>query len=109
MAYDENLATRIEGHIGEHPGMSSRKMFGGVGFMLQGNMAVGIHKDALMVRINPEEHEEALNEPGVSEFGMSGRSMRGWIEVDAETITQDDVLGRWIDRGMEFAGSLPPK
>lgn len=110
MAYDETLATRIEDHIGDHPQVTSKKMFGGVGFMLQGNMAVGIHKDALMVRIDPDEHEAVLTEPGVSEFGMARRApMRGWIEVDAETIADDITLGRWIDRGMEFAASLSPK
>lgn len=110
MAYDETLEQRIEDHIGDHPAIVSKKMFGGVGYMLQGNMAVGIHKDGLMVRVAPDDHERVLTEPGTSEFGMTGkRPMRGWIVVDAETIADDDALGRWIEQGMEFAASLPPK
>jgi TfoX/Sxy family transcriptional regulator of competence genes len=110
MAYDENLASRIEDHIGNHPGLTSHKMFGGVGYMLQGNMAVGIRNDSLIVRVDPAEHDSSLAEPGTSEFGMPGRQpMRGWIEVDAEAIGSDATLGEWIDRGMKFAGTLPPK
>lgn len=110
MAYDETLADRIEAHIADHPAVTSRKMFGGIGYMLHGNMAVGIHDDSLMVRIDPDEHEAALSEPGVSGFGMPGRKpMRGWLEVDAEHLAGDGALERWIARGMQFAGSLPPK
>jgi len=110
MAYDKDLASRIEDHIGDHPGLTSNKMFGGVGYILQGNMAVGIRHDSLIVRIDPAEHETALAEPGTSEFGMPGRkSMQGWIQVDAETISDNGTLGMWIDRGMGFAGTLPPK
>lgn len=110
MAYDETLAARIENHIGDHPAVTSRKMFGGVGYMLQGNMAVGIHNDSLMVRLDPADHEAALTEPGVSEFGMPGRKpMRGWIEVAADTIADDRILASWVDRGMAFAESLPAK
>ena len=109
MAYDEHLATRIEDQIGDHPAVTSRKMFGGIAYMLQGNMAVGIHNDGLMVRIPREEHDNAVNEPGVREFDMTGKRMRGWVVVDSATIADDQTLAQWIDRGMEFAGSLPPK
>lgn len=110
MAYDEILAARIEDHIGDHPVVVYKKMFGGVGYMLQGNMAVGIHNDALIVRLLADEHDDALAEPGTSEFGMSGKKpMRGWIEVGADTIADGKVLAAWIDRGMKCAGSLPPK
>ena len=109
MAYSEELERRIHDHIGDHPAVSDRKMFGGVAFMLQGNMAVGIHKDGLMVRLSPDEHESALAEPGAREFDMTGRPMRGWLVIDAETIADDATLGAWIDRGMDFAASLPPK
>lgn len=109
MAYDEGLAARIREHIGDHPTVVEKKMFGGVAYMFQGNMAVGVHKDSLMVRLGPDDHDKAMEEPGVSEFDLTGRSMRGWIVVDAEAITDEPTLGAWIDRGMKHAGSLPPK
>ena len=109
MAYDEDLALRIDAHIGDHPAVTSRKMFGGIAYMLAGNMAVGIHKNSLMVRVPPDEHEAILGEPGVSSFGMGEKTMRGFILVDSLTVGDDDVLGSWIDRGMEFAATFPPK
>ncbi len=109
MAYEEALASRIRDHLGHDPSIAEKKMFGGVAYMLKGNMAVGIHGDGLMVRLDPDEHESALAEPGVGEFGMAGRRMRGWVVVDAETVADDDVLATWIERGLNYAGSLPEK
>lgn len=109
MAYDENLAIRIEGHIGDHPAVTPRKMFGGVAYMLRGNMAVGVHKDSLMVRVPPEEHEAILGEDGVSTFSMGEKSLRGFVLVESATVADDAVLGSWIDRGMGFAATFPPK
>ena len=84
-------------------------MFGGVAYLLEGNMAVGIHKDSLMVRVGPDGHEEALSQPGVSVFDITGRPMKGWILVDAENVADEESLGTWIDRGLDFAATLPPK
>ncbi|HEX9847461.1 MAG TPA: TfoX/Sxy family protein [Acidimicrobiia bacterium] len=109
MAYDETLAVRIRDHLGDDPAIVEKKMFGGVAFMYQGNMAVGTHKDGLMVRVDPDEHESALGEAGVREFDMTGRSMKGWVVVDAEAIADDPSLASWIERGVDYAGSLPPK
>ena len=109
MAYDESLAGRIRSHIGDHPAVTEKKMFGGVAYMLQGNMAVGIHKDSLMVRVPSEDHDSILGEPGVSDFDLTGKKMRGWVLVGAEAIADEASLEGWINRGMDFAGSLPPK
>ena len=109
MAYDEALADRVREKLSENPEISERKMFGGIAFMLSGNMAVGVSKDDLMVRIDPDDQDEALAEPGVRVFDMTGRSMKGWILVAPEAIDEDSGLQRWIETGLDFAGSLPPK
>ena len=84
-------------------------MFGGIAFMLSGNMAVGVNKDDLMVRIDPDDHDEALAQPGVRVFDMTGRPMKGWILVAPEATEDDTDLQRWVEAGLDFAGSLPPK
>lgn len=109
MAYDETLAARIRDHLGDDPSIAEKKMFGGVAYMLHGNMAVGVHKNGLMVRLDADDHEAALAEPGVSEFDLTGRPMRGWVVVGADAISDDSSLASWIERGVEYAGSLPPK
>jgi len=109
MAYDETLAERIRDQLATHPAVTERKMFGGIAFMLAGNMAVGVSKEELMVRVDPEEHESLLEQPGVREFDLSGRPMRGWILVAPSKTTSDDGLARWIERGIGFAATLPPK
>jgi TfoX/Sxy family transcriptional regulator of competence genes len=109
MAYDEALAARVRDHLTGHPGITERKMFGGVAFMKSGNMAVGVSKEELMVRVDPQDHEGLLGEPGVHEFDLSGRPMKGWILVAPSATSLDLDLERWIDRGLGFAGSLPPK
>ena len=109
MAYDEALADRVREKLSENPEIRERKMFGGIAFMLSGNMAVGVSKGDLMVRIDPDDQDEALAEPGVRVFDMTGRSMKGWILVAPEAIDEDSGLQRWIETGLDFAGSLPPK
>ena len=109
MAYDEALAGRVRERLSDNPEISERKMFGGIAFMLSGNMAVGVSKDDLMVRIDPDEQDEALAQPSVRVFDMSGRPMKGWILVAPEATEEDSGLHRWIEAGLDFAGSLPPK
>lgn len=109
MAYDEALAERVRGEIADDPGVIEKKMFGGVAFMLHGNMAVGVSRDDLMVRVGPDDHEAALSRPGVRDFDMSGRPMRGWILVAGDSVAVDEDLIAWIEVGMSFASSLPPK
>jgi TfoX/Sxy family transcriptional regulator of competence genes len=109
MAYDEALASRVRETLGDNPEISERQMFGGIAFMLSGNMAVGVSKDDLMVRIDPDDQDEALAQPSVRVFDMTGRPMKGWILVAPEATEDDADLQRWVEAGLDFAGSLPPK
>ena len=109
MAYDEALAERIRGQLAGHPAITERKMFGGIAFMLGGNMAVGVSGPDLMVRVDPADHDALLGQDEVRVFDLSGRSMKGWILVGPAATDTETRLGEWIDRGLDFAGSLPPK
>ena len=109
MAYDEGLAQRIRDVLGEQPRLVEKKMFGGVGFMIHGNMACGVHKDALIVRVGPEGYEEALAKPHTRPFDMTGRPMKGWVMVTPDGYESDEVLEDWVQQGLDFALSLPAK
>ena len=111
MAYDEVLAERIRELIGARPGVVEKKMFGGLGWMLGGNMAVGVMSThALLVRMEPGEVDAALREPHVHEFGREGaKPMTGFVVVEPEGVETDEALARWIDIGAARAASLPPK
>lgn len=109
MAFDEHLAQRIRDVVGSEPGIDEKKMFGGLAVLLDGNMAVGVSGDELMVRVGTEDFEESLTHDGVRPFDMSGKRMKGWILVGGQGIAEDEDLKRWVMTGMDFAGSLPPK
>ena len=110
MAYDEVLAERVRELMGARPGVVERKMFGGLGFMVGGNMAVCVATDELLVRIDPEEVPAALDEPHVGQFGREGaKPMTGFVTVEAAGIEDEADLARWVDTGAERAASLPPK
>ena len=109
MAFDESLAARIRDALARKKGVVEKKMFGGVGFLLHGNMLVGVWKDSLIVRLGPEEGEEALNEPHVKEFDITGRAMKGWVLVAPEGIECDDELSGWMQRAIKFIAKLPAK
>ena len=109
MAYDEGLATRVRELIGGEPGLAEKKMFGGLAMLLDGNMAVGVHGDDLIVRTDPGQHEALLTEPGVHPFDLTGRPMKGWLMVAADGCAEDGELRRWVGRGVAFARSLPAK
>jgi TfoX/Sxy family transcriptional regulator of competence genes len=111
MAYDEQLAARVSELIHQRPGVSERKMFGGMGWTIGGNMACAIMRhDHLVVRIAPEEVEEALSEPHVHEFGRPGsKPMKGFVMIDPEALADDMELARWVDRGAERASAMKPK
>ena len=109
MAYDEALASRVRATLGDNPAISERQMFGGIAFMLAGNMAIGVSKDDLMVRIDPDDQDEALAQPNVRILDMTGRPMKGWILVAPEATEDDADLQGWVEAGLDFAGSLPPK
>jgi TfoX/Sxy family transcriptional regulator of competence genes len=109
MAYDTGLAGRIRAELGQLPDLVEKKMFGGVGFLLRGNMACGVHGDDLIVRVGPEEYERALTRPHTRPFDMTGRPMAGWVMVAAQGCTTDGDLKAWIRQGVAFARSLPAK
>jgi TfoX/Sxy family transcriptional regulator of competence genes len=91
------------------PALEEKKMFGGVGFLVAGNMACGVNKRDLIVRVGPEAYEQALGEEHTKEFDMTGRPMRGWVVIESAGYESDDDLQAWIQRGVEFARSLPAK
>ncbi len=93
----------------EGPEIVEKKMFGGVGFLLQGNMACGILNDDLIVRVGPEQYEEALAEAHARPFDITGRPMTGWVMVAPAGYAEDEDLDRWVQQGLAFAGSLPAK
>lgn len=109
MAYDEKLAERVRRALAGREGLSERKMFGGIAFMLWGNMCCGIVGDQLMVRVGPERHDDALSQPHARPMDFSGRPMRGMVYVGADGLATDDALGRWLERGLDFAATLPAK
>jgi hypothetical protein len=109
MAYNTGLADDIRARIGSHPGLTEREMFGGIAFMINGNMAVGVSGEELMVRVGKDAHDEAVALPGARMFDMSARPMRGWVSVAPDGFATDDDFDGWIDRGVSFAETLPPK
>ena len=109
MVYDEGLAQRIREYLIETSGVSEKRMFGGIAFMVNGNMTVGVVKDDLMVRVGKDYYDQALQEDFTREMDFTGRPLRGMIFVSAEGISDDNVLHYWINRGLEFTQTLPPK
>lgn len=109
MAYDEDLASRVQTLLAGQEQLGERKMFGGLAFLLAGNMAVGLSGDELMVRLGREDADAALDEPGVGPFDKTGRRMTGWVLVAPERTAADEDLRAWVARGTAFARSLPPK
>jgi TfoX N-terminal domain len=109
MAYDEDLANRVREQLAGERAVTEKAMFGGLAFLLAGNMAVGLSGDELMVRVGPEAGDDALAEPHTRPFDMTGRPMKGWILVAPEGLGSDAELSSWVGRGVAFARSLPPK
>ena len=109
MAFSESLADRIRHVLSRKRGIVEKKMFGGVGFLLSGNICVGVWKTSLIVRLDPEQYDEALAQPHVREFDITGRAMRGWVLVEADGIDNDQELRDWIDRSLKFVAGLPAK
>jgi TfoX/Sxy family transcriptional regulator of competence genes len=110
MAFSEALAERIRQRLARRKNVEEKKMFGGVGFLLNGNLLVGVRKDSLLVRLGPEQSDEALQESHVSEFKITGRgTMKAWVVVGLEGVEDDDQLDGWIQRALRFVGKLPGK
>ena len=109
MAYDEGLAHRVGEVLAARADIIEKKMFGGVGYLLDGNMACGVHGDRLIVRVGPERYAHAQAQPHTREFDLTGRPMKGWITVGPEGYESAEELAAWVEQGLDFAGSLPPK
>ena len=109
MAFNEELALRLRQALGEQNGVTERKMFGGLCFMVHGNMLGGVMGDEIIVRVGAERYEDALNQPHAREMDFTGRPMRGFVVVASEGIASEERLNEWVQRGVQFATSLPPK
>jgi TfoX/Sxy family transcriptional regulator of competence genes len=109
MAYDEALADRVRDVLAARADLTERKMFGGIAFMIGGNMAVGVIDDDLMVRLDPADAEKALDEPHTRPMDFTGRPMKGMLFVDSAGTATDEDLAGWTEAGADFAASLPPK
>lgn len=109
MAFDERLAERIRGSLGRRKGLAEKKMFGGIAFLLNGNMCVGVHKSELIVRLAPEETDAALAQLHTRRFDLTGRPMKGWILVEQAGLNTDAKLGKWVQVAAKYAAALPAK
>lgn len=110
MAIDEELAARVRDLLADEPGVEEKRMFGGLAFLVNGNMAVGASgQGGLLVRVPPDDTESLLGGEGVTPMVMREREMRGWLRVSGEAVQTSDRLEAWVRRGAEHARSLPPK
>ena len=108
MAYNLKLAERIRSEMGDLPYVE-KKMFGGVGFLVHGNMAIGVYKEDMIVRLAAEKHDTFLKKTGAKIFDITGRSMKGWLMVEPDGYKTVKQLSGWVKEGVEFALTLPPK
>jgi TfoX/Sxy family transcriptional regulator of competence genes len=110
MAYDEDLADRIRVAVQHVSGVSEKKMFGGHAFLVGGHMAVAASsKGGLMLRCDPAQTDALSERPGAGPFEMRGKEVDGWLRVEADAVSSDESLGRWVEIGVDFAQTLPPK
>ena len=110
MAYDADLADRVREVVHSEPGLTEKRMFGGLAFLIHGHMAVSASRQGgLLLRVDPAETESLVNEPHVGRFQMRGREMDGWLRVDTQAVETEGDLRRWVSRGVTYARSLPPK
>jgi TfoX/Sxy family transcriptional regulator of competence genes len=109
MAYSKSLADRIRWLLRSNRNLEEKKMFGGVGFLLNGNMLVGVWKSSLIVRLGPEQGTEALKQPHAKEFDVTGRPMKGWVMVEPDGLDSDSELANWIEQAKRFVETLPAK
>lgn len=109
MPYDEALAARVRQVLGRRRGVGEKKMFGGLAFLLNGNMCCGVSDDRLMVRVGPDAYDEALSRPHAREMDFTGRPLRGFVYVEPRGVKSDAALAGWVEDGVRFARSLPAK
>ena len=109
MPENKVLVERIRSVLANQKGIVEKKMFGGISFMLNGNLACGVLGDEMIVRVGPDGYEDAMLQPNTRTFDFSGKAMKGWITVKAEGCTKDSDIRAWVRRGTEYAATLPPK
>lgn len=110
MSYDEQLAARLRDVLGAEPGLTEQAMFGGLGFLVNGNMAVAASANGgLLLRCHPERTEEMIATDGVARMEMRGRPMGGWLRVAPDVVDTDEALEHWVEVGLSYARSLPAK
>ena len=110
MAYDEDLANRIRELVSGEQGLTEKRMFGGLAFLIDGNMSVSASgQGGLLLRVDPDETDALLSKPHAQPFEMRGRVMKGWVRVDTEGLRTKRQLERWVARGVAYARSLPSK
>ena len=109
MAFNDALATRIADVLSERSDIEEKRMFGGIAFMVGGHMCCGVAGDRLMLRVGPERHAEALEQPHVLPMDFTGRPMKGYVFVEPEGVATKSALKRWVGLGVEFVGTLPPR
>jgi TfoX/Sxy family transcriptional regulator of competence genes len=109
MAFDENLADRVRTAVAHKKGIEEKKMFGGLGFLLHGNMLVAVWKDMLIARIGKEQAEKALREPHVKKMDITGKPMTGWVMVRPNGLTDDGAVNDWVQHALRFVSRLPTK
>ena len=109
MPYNVELASRVREILKRRPRLEEKKMFGGVGFLVNGNMACGVHGEGLIVRVAPEKHAQLLTRPHTRPFDLTGKPMKGWLIVEAGGWKTEAGLKAWVKEGLEFAVSLPVK
>ena len=110
MAYDEDLADRLRELVQGENGVTEKRMFGGLAFLINGNMAVSASgQGGLLLRVDPAETDELVAEPNARRFEMRGREMDGWLRIDTDGLSSDRQLEQWVARGVAYARSLPPK
>jgi hypothetical protein len=110
MAYDEDLADRLREILGPEPGLTEKRMFGGLAFLLDGHMAVAAgSRGGLLLRVDPADHDRLTAEEHVEPFEMRGRPMKGWLDVGVGALTDDASLRAWVALGVDYVRTLPPK
>ena len=110
MAYDVDLADRLRERLASRPDVVEKRMFGGVAFLVNGHMAVGASsRGGLLLRVEPARTESLLTHPRAEPFVMRGRPMAGWLRIDIDGAASDDELNRWVEHGLAYVATLPPK
>jgi hypothetical protein len=110
MAYDEQLAERVREVVQDESGLTEKRMFGGLAFLVHGHLAVSASgRGGLLLRVDPADTERLVRPPTVRRFVMRGREMDGWLHVDPAAVETDETLHEWVRRGVGYARSLPPK